>query len=61
MLDPANKIYSSRNPSNLRNPSRINLDKHDRRQDIELDYDSAERRYTFDGSKDVKSWLDKLE
>ena len=44
-----------------RSPSRIDLDKHDRQRVIELDYDSVERRYTFDGSKEVKSWLDNLE
>ena len=63
--------YRPRIQRNLENsdfsPSRINLDKHDRINDkirqrsIELDYDSVERRFTFDGSKDVKSWLDNLE
>lgn len=42
-------------------PKRVDMGKYHRQKSIELDYDSVERRYTFDGSKEVKSWLDNLE
>jgi hypothetical protein len=39
----------------------IDLDKHDHKNIIPLDYDSVERRYTFEGTKDVKKWIDEFE